>query len=393
MALPTDKKSFGSLPESAAARLIQRSEEIIATWVAEVKKAIGSAQKEQHAIIVDTMPSLIINLAEALSASYPRELATDGTSIASEHGGERARTTRYSPVEIIKEYQILRDVLLQVLNRERSLSEWDTNIIIKSVDHAMGESLTAYFLVHEGLREKFIMTLTHDLRNPLSAIKVSTDLIFRNPDCTDRISRLASRISDNVRRIDRMTEDLLDASRVQFGEKLTYEVSELELLPLVQDTITQLAVVHGDRFILTGSAVKGFWNSDAFKRAIENLLVNAIKYGASATPISIVIQSFHERVILSVHNEGSHIPVEQQENLFQSFMRAESAKIGKKSGWGLGLAMVRGFAEAHGGSIVVDSAPGRGTTFIIDVPLDSRMLRTHLVTPGADLPSNAADEK
>jgi signal transduction histidine kinase len=356
-------------------------EKVILDWMSRVRRSISAAVSEDDPIIVNTLPAFIENLAQTLDQSYPRELATEGTTIAAEHGGERARITRYLPVEVIKEYQILRDVILQILSEDGPLRQSEIDIIIKSVDHAMSESLTAYFLVHQSFREQFTMILTHDLRSPLTAIKATTDLLFRHPRI-EQVPHLAARIADNVRRIDRMTQDLLDVSRIQFGEKIHFEVIECDLYSLLRETLSQLASIHGERFVLEGKPVQGYWNCDAFRRAIENLVVNAIKYGDSMKPIIVTLQETHGRVIVSVRNEGPHIPVEEQEGIFQSFMRTQSAQNGKKGGWGLGLAMVRGMAEGHGGSVALDSAPGRGTTFIIDVPVDSRPHLAHPLTPG-----------
>jgi signal transduction histidine kinase len=339
-------------------------------------------QQERRSIIVDTVPAFIDNLAEALAPNYPRKVATDGTSIASEHGGERARLTRVSPRELIEEYQILRDVLFQTLSEGRKFDESEAEIVLRSIDQALGESLTAYFLVHEGLREQFTVVLTHDIRNPLSVIKTSADLLLRFPGQTERIPVLAEAIAKNAKRIDRMTQDLLDAGRIHFGERIVFSVSECELLSLARETITQFAAVHGERFILEGKFVQGYWNAEAFQRALENLLTNAVNYGDPAVPIIVRVDEVYGRAILSVHNEGPSIPIEDQETLFQSFIRAKSANHSKNRGWGLGLAMVRGMAEGHGGSVTVDSAPGRGTTFIIDVPIDSRPYLASPKTPG-----------
>jgi len=77
-------------------------------------------------------------------------------------------------------------------------------------------------------------------------------------------------------------------------------------------------------------------------------------------------------MILTVHNEGEPIPADQFESIFQVFRRADAAKEGGKDGWGIGLPYVRSVAESHGGSVAVDSAVRRGTTFTIDIPVDSR---------------------
>lgn len=384
MTLATDKAIYDPPPNTLSARLMAARERIMSIWIDRVKRTIHAARHESEPIIVNTLPAFLENLAQALDPDYPRHLAGEGNTIATEHGGERARVTQYSPAELIKEYQLFRDTILEVLSEAEPLKQEDLDIVIESIDQTMADALNAYFLVHQGLREQVMMILAHDLRNPLSAIKVSTDLILRYPDRVEQVPHLAARIANNVRRIDQMTQDLLDASRVHFGEKIHFDVTEFDLHALLQETLEQLASHHGDRFVLEGKPTRGYWSSDAFRRAIENLVSNAIKYGDPVKPITIRLQETHGRVILSVRNEGAHIPAEDQERLFRSFMRTHSAQAGKTRGWGLGLAMVRGMAEGHGGSITVDSAPGRGTTFIIDVPLDSRPHLAHPLTPGAE---------
>jgi signal transduction histidine kinase len=383
MTLATDKNRFDPPPGTAAARLLERREDVMVAWLSRLRQTVGAATGEREPILVDTLPALLENLAEALAPNYPRELATEGTTIATEHGGERARLTRIAPADLIREYQILRDELFEALGGDSPLSERDSRIIIKSIDLAMSESLTAYFLVYEGLREQFSNILTHDLRNPLSAIKASADVILRFPDRHDQAPLFASRIVENVRRIDRMIEDLLDASRVRFGEKINFKVAEFELLSLIKETTSELSTVYGNRFVIQGEPVSGFWNRDAFQRAMENLLVNALKYGDRAKPVVVRLEKIHDRAIFSVRNEGPPIPAEEQEGLFQAFMRSHAAKGSMNRGWGLGLAMVRGMAEGHGGSVTVDSAPERGTTFVIDVPVDPRPHLNAPTTPGA----------
>jgi signal transduction histidine kinase len=97
-----------------------------------------------------------------------------------------------------------------------------------------------------------------------------------------------------------------------------------------------------------------------------------VKYGTPSRPITVAVLERHGRAILAVHNEGPPIPAEQQETLFRAFQRLSDAAASGQRGWGLGLAQVRAVAEAHGGSIGLDSLPEQGTTFTVDIPLDAR---------------------
>jgi len=114
---------------------------------------------------------------------------------------------------------------------------------------------------------------------------------------------------------------------------------------------------------------------------VENLTTNALKYGDHDYPITITVSETHGRGNVAVHNHGPVIPAEKRETLFRAFQRLTDAEMSGKTGWGLGLAQVRAVAEAHGGSIGVDSVPDRGTTFTIDIPLDARPYQGSPTTP------------
>jgi signal transduction histidine kinase len=227
--------------------------------------------------------------------------------------------------------------------------------------------------VQAGYREQFAAVLAHDLRGPLSAAKASASLILRKPSSND-VPRWAARIVESVDRADRMVQDLLDAMRAQAGAQLDLEFVEYDAVEIAREALDQLRTVYGDRFVLAATEpVRGWFGVDPLRRAIENLAINAVKYGAAGRPIAITVRQLHERVFVLVHNEGPHIPPEQQETLFRAFQRL-SGGASSQRGWGLGLAQVRAAAEAHGGSIAVDSLPETGTTFTIDVPVDGRLV-------------------
>ncbi|HXH75946.1 MAG TPA: HAMP domain-containing sensor histidine kinase [Bacteriovoracaceae bacterium] len=231
-----------------------------------------------------------------------------------------------------------------------------------------------FYLENErALRESFVSLLTHDLRTPLSAVLMASQLIIRKAEDPEACRILATRISTNVNRAGQMITDLLDANLIRSGEKLQLKFELTDLTNLVKDTLDVLMTIHGDKFIFKKTEpIEGFWDAKSLRRILENLCNNAIKYGFANTPILVSIEKTEKGVHLIVHNEGDAIKAEDQQSLFKQFRRTENAQSGNKKGWGIGLTLVLGVAEAHGGSVKVESEANRGTTFTVILPIDSR---------------------
>jgi signal transduction histidine kinase len=362
-----------------ARRMLALRDEVLLEWGKRLRQTIKEAEQLPHPILINTFPALYDNLAQAISPDYPRSMGNEGNTVASEHGGERARLTHYHVHSVISEYQILRWTIFDVLKTHGvQLSDEEVFVINVSIDGSIRESVNAFALAQTALRERFVAALTHDLRNPLSTAHGFAQLIKQSSEVA-QIKEFAERISGNLRRMDSMLQDLLDSVTFQSGERLRLRLEEFDMLEVAKEICDQYTVTHGPRFQFFGNAAKGWWDREAIKRAIENMVGNAVKYGAPHTPIRLKVESQNERVFLSVHNQGDPIPPEQIEGIFQVFGRAVAAKEGNKEGWGIGLSYVRNVAESHGGSVAVDSAAGRGTTFMIDIPKDA--------TPFKDAPT------
>jgi signal transduction histidine kinase len=203
------------------------------------------------------------------------------------------------------------------------------------------------------LREAFVLALTHDLRNPLSAARAAAQLLNRN-----------------IERVDQMIQNLLDANRISVNKALPLQLGECDLPSMVGSTLEEIGRGRVVFMNTSGQSLKGLWDCDAIRRMLENLVDNAFKYGDSHSPITVSIGASEdgETVVLSVHNEGSVIQLEQRKQLFRRFEQIELAQSSGKRGWGLGLFVVRGLAEAHGGEVVLESEQGKGTTFVIRLP-------------------------
>lgn len=220
------------------------------------------------------------------------------------------------------------------------------------------------------LRESFVAALTHDMRTPLTSARMSAQLLKSKTD--ESVHHIIGRIIGSMDRADDMIRDLLDASKIKVGEKLSFDIEELNLNSLAQNTIDDLSSIYGNRFnFMASKNITGHWDQDALRRILENLTNNALKYGSSDSPITIAINHNQDRLVeISVHNMGNPIQEEDPMSLFAPYKRSMNTNAQK--GWGIGLTLVRGFTESMGGMVKVSSSQQDGTLFSIILPEDSR---------------------
>jgi PAS domain S-box-containing protein len=215
------------------------------------------------------------------------------------------------------------------------------------------------------LRERFVAALSHDLRSPIAAVKLGAYLVQRRAGDEPFCQTQAKRIASNAEHADQLIHNLLDASRISAGETIAIAREPCDLSALLAEIVADQTTMHGDRLELDAQAgVNGVCDPGAIRRTLANLIGNAIKYGQPRTPVRVTMREREGEIALSVHNQGNAIPPEEQAKIFQPYHRARGNR-GGPSGWGLGLTLVRGTAEAHGGSVRVESSPEAGTTFTV----------------------------
>jgi PAS domain S-box-containing protein len=235
-------------------------------------------------------------------------------------------------------------------------------------------------------REQFVATLTHDLRNPLSAARTSAELIIRKAADQPRLLSLASRIDRCLERADAMITDLLDVAKIRSGQTIQIAVEPVDLKQLVDEALHDLSLSSGSRFVLVCETpfVDALCDSHAFRRIVDNLASNALKYGDPTVDITVTLERKPFEVVLCVHNKGPHIDEEECKTLFDLYRRTASAHSSKQTGWGLGLTVVRGLSRALGGDATVTSSAEQGTSFVVCLPqppeLEVNVVR---VAPGA----------
>jgi signal transduction histidine kinase len=218
------------------------------------------------------------------------------------------------------------------------------------------------------MRERFVAALTHDLRTPLTAAKFSAQILARNPNDPVKVEKHSRRISLNIDRADNMIRDLLDAARIKAGQPIQLNLSECDLSSITQEVVNDLSSIHGFKIGFDGAEhITGFWDCNALRRTIENLISNAIKYGNHEKSVKIKIIEENNFVKIAVHNMGNPIPESEMSEIFDPFKRSKSTENEQK-GWGLGLTLVKWFTTAHGGNVQVQSSETKGTTFVVHLP-------------------------
>lgn len=222
------------------------------------------------------------------------------------------------------------------------------------------------------VRDRFVAILAHDLRGPIATAKTAAELLVAEDLAASVRMQSARRIERALARADRMLRDLLDVHMLRAGRRLSPTLAPCDLAELARAVADELAVVYGSRFVVGGDErVEGRFSCDDVHRAIWNLAHNAVKYGASDAPVRLDVRRAADRALVRVHNRGRPIPRERQAHLFDAFTRLDAPSDGSMRGWGLGLTLVRGCAEAHGGRVEVESDAERGTTFTLELPLDT----------------------
>ncbi|MBS2031496.1 MAG: PAS domain-containing protein [Deltaproteobacteria bacterium] len=224
-----------------------------------------------------------------------------------------------------------------------------------------------------GLRDDFLSVASHELRTPMTALRLSLQALMRQAEqhpereseTTDRLVRAASRYEV---RLSKLVDTLLDVTRIESGN-LALELEPVDLCAVAQEVVSlfqaEAARSHTAIVLQAPGPVVGHWDRSRLEQVVTNLLSNALKYGAGR-PVHVEIASSQGRAQLVVRDQGIGVPVEQHEKIFGRFERAVSSR--HYGGLGLGLYIVKGITEALGGKVWLKSAPGAGATFTVELP-------------------------
>ena len=224
-------------------------------------------------------------------------------------------------------------------------------------------------------RDEFLSIASHELKTPLTSLTLQLQMLTRSikPEegivpSPEKLAKTAAMSLQQAERLRRLTDDLLDVSRIQ-ARRLMLALSHFNLSQLVAETVERF----GEEFaraectlsLTLSEEVVGTWDRSRIEQALVNLVSNALKY-APGTPIGIAVMRINDRAQLVVQDAGPGIPLTRQSRIFERFERAGSRNV---SGLGLGLFIVKEIIEAHQGTIAVVSEEGGGAKFVVTLPM------------------------
>jgi two-component system phosphate regulon sensor histidine kinase PhoR len=227
----------------------------------------------------------------------------------------------------------------------------------------------------ERLRQEFVANVSHELKTPLSVIKVCVETLLDGAlDDLQHRGHFLEQVASQSNRLHALILDLLSLARLESGEEL------FDFQPVVIEEVVQACLerhrprAETKRQTLEvvppeGAASITAWaDEEAVEQILDNLLDNAVKYTPEGGRLSVRWRAEGEQVILEVSDTGIGIPETDLPRIFERFYRVDKARSREMGGTGLGLSIVKHLTQALRGSVRADSRPGRGTTFIVSLP-------------------------
>jgi signal transduction histidine kinase len=230
------------------------------------------------------------------------------------------------------------------------------------------------------MRDDFMSMVSHELRTPLNTLYLEAQLRQLHLSkgnlanfAPERLPTMIERDQRQIRNMVRLIDDMLDVTRMR-RDALSIKTTPVDLATLAQAVVESLrhqAEAAGSVITLAAPAeLRGEWDEFRIEQVLTNLLTNALRYGGGK-PVEMVVQQVGEAARVSVRDHGIGIGPDDQERIFEQFERTDDSRK-HAAGLGLGLYITRKIVDLHDGQIRVESTPGQGATFIVDLPLQAK---------------------
>ncbi|WP_437817799.1 sensor histidine kinase [Sorangium sp. So ce1078] len=223
------------------------------------------------------------------------------------------------------------------------------------------------------LQADFVSKVSHELRTPLTSIRMFTETLKLRRGDAHSEDRCIDALTKESARLQQLIDRLLDWGRMESGRRV-YELSEHHLGQVIDEAIHAFEPTREKRSVELEISVDAnlppvLCDRSALVDAIVNLLSNAYKYGGQPRKISVSAHVFNRSAQITVRDNGKGIARQEHKRIFEKFYRVDDLLARQQDGSGLGLSIVKHVIRAHGGRILVDSEPGKGSTFTLVLPI------------------------
>lgn len=313
---------------------------------------------------------------ESIDKSRGNAPNAPGVTAAQSHAADRLNSG-VSIEELMAEYRAMRASVLRLWQtRVRRADEFDLQDMVRfneAIDQSLTESIARYSEMNRDSQNVFLAILGHDVRNPLGAISMGSQLLLHDDELASKHVRVARQIRRSVDRVNEIVSDLLDFSITHLGSGIPVTLAPLNFAVECTAIIDELRMFHPDsdiRLELEGDLAAS-WDRVRIGQALSNLVGNAVHHGAVNATIWVSATARGDNIIWTIQNEGKTISSDELRFMFDPAKRfavrtAEQQNI--DGHLGLGLYITLAIVEAHKGAIRVSSTEVEGTTFTITLP-------------------------
>jgi signal transduction histidine kinase len=268
---------------------------------------------------------------------------------------------------LTREYSKIRLVLLREIGKEEGFDHDSLLRMHEGMDRAMNDAVRQYALRREEVRERFMAILGHDLRDPLSTVRISANVLAANPSLKPELRLVASRIGRATDRMQRMISDVLDFARGHLGNGIPANPTLNDIGDICHAAVDELSAANPQRHIEleTSGDLRGAFDKDRVHQALANLISNALHHTQQSIEVRAYEEEGKEAVITEIISHGAAIPEDLRRRIFDPFQQGDVTA--PRQGLGLGLYIVQQIVLSHGGTCDVTSDE-KATTFSIRWP-------------------------
>ena len=362
--------------------ILRDMQRIVAQWESFARTQLPAAARMESLALRDHAEQILEAIAKDLRTPQTRheqaeksmglapKLVNAPETAAQTHALLRARSG-FNITQLAAEYRALRASVLQLWIDDCVTGVPHLDDILRfneAIDQALAESIDFFTSQLEQSRNLFLGMLGHDMRSPLQSIQMTATYLSAL-NAGDSVSAAAKRLINSGGRMHALLDDLMDFNRTQLGLGIPVNRTRVDLASLCADELDELRGAYpGCQIDLqVAGHTQGHWDGRRLQQLLCNLVVNAIKYGKSDSPVRVTVIGDAEEVRIEVRNIGGAIDPLKLDRLFEPLARGVEEANGDSSSLGLGLFIAREIAKAHGGGIEARSDSAE-TTFKVCLP-------------------------